>query len=368
MVIWITAILALAIIAALVVFMRSTASNLSRLERAVKEEISLNRNEANSRASLDRTELLGSLKTFEGSVDRRLQDSLKMMSQQLESVYKGLGEMQSLASSVGDLKKVLTNVKTRGILGEAQLGMLLEEIFTPDQYQANVTTKKGSSERVEFAIRFPGRDKDGDAPVWLPIDAKFPQEDYQRLLEAQEQANPELAEKAAKQLEIRIKAEAKDIRDKYIDPPHTTDYGIMFLPTEGLFAEVLRRRGLREAVYREYRVVIAGPTILAALLNGLQMGFRTLAIEKRSSQVWQLLSVVKTEFAKFGDILEKLKKKLQEITNTIEDATRKTRTIQSKLRKVEKIPFTEKPLLVEDATDTDEDYDPGYPESQKRAG
>jgi DNA recombination protein RmuC len=343
------------VVAVFFVFIRSTSGHLKTIEKALREEIGRNRDEQGSLARQDRQELLGSLKAFEGSVDRRLQDSLKMMSEQLESVYKGLGEMQSLASSVGDLKKVLTNVKTRGIVGEVQLGMLLEEIFTPEQYQANVATKKAGSERVEFAVRFPGRDKDGDKPVWLPIDAKFPQEDYQRLLEAQEQANPELAEKAARQLEIRIKTEAKNIKDKYIDPPHTTDYGIMFLPTEGLFAEVLRRRGLRETVYRDYRVVIAGPTILAALLNGLQMGFRTLAIEKRSSQVWQLLSAVKTEFAKFGDILDRLKKKIQEIANTIEDASRKTRNIQSKLRKVEKIPASEKPPLIEDSSNIDAD-------------
>jgi len=310
----------------------------TRIEQAVKEEIARNRDETSKAASQNREELVGTLKLFEDSVQKRLVDSLDMMSQQLESVNKGLGEMQSLASSVGDLKKVLTNVKTRGILGEVQLGMLLEQILAPEQYEANVVTKKGSNERVEYAVKLPGRDREEKTPVWLPIDAKFPQEDYQRLLQAQDEANPELVERAARQLEIRIKAEAKDIKEKYIDPPHTTDFAILFLPTEGLFAEVLRRPGLNDAVQRDCRVMIAGPTILAALLNSLQMGFRTLAIEKHASQVWQLLGVVKTEFAKFGDILDRTKKKLQETLNIVEDASSKTRTIQRKLRKVEQLP------------------------------
>ena len=314
-----------------------------RVEQAVKEEISRNRDESSASLCQNRQEMVGTLKLFEQSVEKRLGDSFKIMSERLESVYRGLGEMQALASSVGDLKKVLTNVKTRGILGEVQLGMLLEQILTPEQYESNVATKKGSNERVEFAIKFPGRSQDVNTPVWLPIDAKFPQEDYQRLLDAQEQVNPELAERASKQLEIRIKAEAKNIKDKYIDPPNTTDYAIMFLPTEGLFAEVLRRPGLRELAQRDYRVMIAGPTILAALLNSLQMGFRSLAIEKRTSQVWQLLSIIKTEFAKFGDILDRTKKKLQESVNIIEEASAKTRNIQRRLKNVEELPSSDKP-------------------------
>ncbi|MBN2120718.1 MAG: DNA recombination protein RmuC [Candidatus Omnitrophica bacterium] len=344
------AVLVLVLVGMFFLFARSTKTHLATIEKTVQDEIARNRDEQSSRAREDRQEVLGTLKSFEGSVEKRLGDSFTLISQRLESVYRGLGEMQSLASSVGDLKKVLTNVKTRGIWGEVQLGMLLEQVLTPSQYQANVVTKKGSNERVEFAVKLPGRAEDDSQPVWLPIDAKFPQEDYQRLIEAQEAANPELAEKQARQLEIRIKGEAKDIKEKYLDPPHTTDYGIMFLPTEGLFAEVLRRPGLKESIERDFRVTIAGPTTLAALLNSIQMGFRTLAIEKRSSQVWQLLGVIKTEFAKFGDILDKTKKKLQEAINTVEDASSKTRNIQKRLKKAEESPSSQKPPLVEDAS------------------
>ena len=242
------------------------------------------------------------------------------MSDRLEQVYKGLGEMRSLATGVGDLKKVLSNVKTRGTWGEIRLGNILEQILTPDQYDVNVVTKKGSSDRVEFAVRLPGQGKDKTKVVWMPIDSKFPQEDYQRLLDAQEAADKELAEKSVKSLETRIKAEAKFIREKYIDPPHTTDFGVMFLPVEGLYAEVLRRPGLCDFLQREYRIVVTGPTTLAALLNSLQMGFRTLAIEKRSSEVWELLGTVKTEFGRFGDVLAKTKKKLQEASTSIDKA------------------------------------------------
>jgi DNA recombination protein RmuC len=256
----------------------------------------------------------------------------------LESVHKGLGEMQSLASSVGDLKKVLTNVKTRGTWGEIQLGNLLEQVLSPGQYEANVATKPGSLERVEFAIKLPGKDSEHDRPVWLPIDAKFPQEDYQRLVEAQEQANIEAVDKAAKQLEIRIKAEAKDIRDKYIDPPHTTDFGIMFLPTESLYAEVLRRPGLVENLQRDFRVVVTGPMTLAALLNSLQMGFRTIVIEKQVSKVWAVLGGIKQEFSKFGEILDRTKKKIEEAGNIIDEASSKSRNIQTKLKKVQELP------------------------------
>ncbi|ATW27084.1 recombinase RmuC [Candidatus Formimonas warabiya] len=281
------------------------------------------------------------------TLEKRLGESFKLVSDRLEQVHKGLGEMQSLASGVGDLKKVLTNVKTRGTWGEIQLGNLLEQILTMEQYAQNVATKKGGSERVEFAIKLPGRhDKEQD--VWLPIDAKFPQEDYQRLLDAREEANAELAEEAGKLLEARIKGEAKDIKEKYLDPPYTTDFGIMFLPTEGLYAEVLRRPGLCENLQRTYRVVVTGPTTLAALLNSLQMGFRTLAIEKRSSEVWALLGAVKTEFGRFGDILDKTKKKLEEASTTIENAAKKSRTIERKLKQVQELPSAEAVQLLED--------------------
>ncbi|MDP2922455.1 MAG: DNA recombination protein RmuC [Candidatus Omnitrophota bacterium] len=275
------------------------------------------------------------------TLDRRLGESFKLVSEQLKAVQEGFGEMRNLATGVGDLKKVLSNIKTRGIWGEMQLSNLLEQILTAEQYASNVITKKGSNERVEFAIRLPGRDKDEHEQVWLPIDAKFPQEDYQRLLDAQEQANPDLLEKAARQLEMRIKAEAKDIKEKYLDPPHTTDFGIMFLPTEALYAEVLRIPGLAELLQREYRVVVTGPMNLVALLNSLQMGFRTLAIEKRTSEVWKLLATVKTEFAKFGDMLDKTHKKLQEASTTIEDASKKSRTIERTLRIVHELPSSQ---------------------------
>jgi len=256
------------------------------------------------------------------TLEQRLGESFKLVSERLEAVHKGLGEMQTLASGVGDLKKVLTNVKTRGIWGEIQLGSLLEQILTPDQYSSNVVTKAGSNDRVEYAIRLPARDG-RDNIIWLPIDAKFPIEDYERLIAAQDQADLLLIEELGKSLENRIKSEGKTIRDKYIDPPHTTDFGILFLPVEGLYAEVLRRPGLCERLQRECKVIITGPTTLAALLNSLQMGFKTLAIEKRSSEVWNLLGAVKTEFGKFVEILEKTQKKLQEASNTIDTATKK---------------------------------------------
>ncbi|NLK35227.1 MAG: DNA recombination protein RmuC, partial [Gracilibacteraceae bacterium] len=246
------------------------------------------------------------------TLEQRLGESFKLVSERLEMVHKGLGEMQTLASGVGDLKRVLTNVKTRGTWGEIQLGNILEQILTPEQYSKNVATIKGSRERVEFAIKLPGKDEKGEETIWLPIDSKFPQEDYQRLLDAQEQGNSTKAEEAAKAMELKVKSFARDIRDKYISPPDTTDFGIMFLPTEGLYAEILRRPGLCDYLQRQYRIVIAGPTTLVALLNSLQMGFKTLAIEKRSSEVWNLLGAVKTEFGKFGDILDKTRKKLQE--------------------------------------------------------
>lgn len=287
------------------------------------------------------------------TLEQRLGESFKLVSERLEMVHKGLGEMQTLASGVGDLKRVLTNVKTRGIWGEIQLGNILEQILTAEQYSKNVATKKNSSERVEFAVKLPGRDEKNGEVVWLPIDAKFPQEDYQRLMDAQEQGNSVLAEEAAKAMELKIRSFAKDIRDKYIDPPGTTDFGIMFLPTEGLYAEILRRPGLCDCLQREYRIVIAGPTNLIALLNSLQMGFRTLAIEKRSSEVWTLLGAVKTEFGRFGDILDKTQKKLQEASNTIEDAARKSRSIGRKLKNVQELSVEDSNLLLDEVEDTD---------------
>lgn len=287
------------------------------------------------------------------TLEQRLGESFKLVSERLEMVHKGLGEMQSLASGVGDLKRVLTNVKTRGTWGEIQLGNILDQILTQEQYAKNVATKKNSNDRVEFAVKLPGRNESGGDIVWLPIDAKFPQEDYQRLVDAQEQANPALAEEAAKAMELKIKVFAKDIRDKYIDPPSTTDFGIMFLPTEGLYAEVLRRPGLCDCLQREYRIVTAGPTTLIALLNSLQMGFRTLAIEKRSSEVWTLLGAVKTEFNKFGDILDKTQKKLQEASDTIENAAKKSRTIGRKLKNVQELSLNEAAVMLEEGEQTE---------------
>ena len=263
--------------------------------------------------------------------------------------------MRSLATGVGDLKKVLTNVKTRGTWGEIRLSNILEQILTPDQYEVNVATKKASGERVEFAIKLPGQGANKEKIVWLPIDSKFPQEDYQRLLDAQEAADKVLAEKSVKNLETRVKAEAKAIREKYIDPPNTTDFGIMFLPVEGLYAEVLRRPGLCDSLQRDYRIVVTGPTTLAALLNSLHMGFRTLAIEKRSSEVWELLGAVKTQFGKFGEVLAKTKKKLQEASNTIDKAEVRTRVISRKLSKVQELPLADSAKLIEQAANDDDE-------------
>jgi len=290
------------------------------------------------------------------TLEKRLGESFKLVSERLELVQRGLGEMQSLASGVGDLKKVLTNVKTRGTFGEVQLASLLEQILVPGQYETNVESKKGSGQRVEFALRLPGRDGTPEGMVWLPLDAKFPQEDYLRLVEAQENADAAAAEEAARQLERSVKEMAKAIRDKYLDPPHTTDFGIMFLPTEGLYAEVLRRPGLAETLQRECKVLAAGPTTLAALLNSLQMGFRTLAIEKRSAEVWTLLGAVRTEFSKFGAVLEKTSKKLQEAGNHIDQAATRTRAIERKLRDVQELPQTEAGKLL-DLPETNEGDD-----------
>jgi DNA recombination protein RmuC len=279
---------------------------------------------------------------LQGTLEKRLGESFKQVSERLEQVHKGLGEMQALAIGVGDLKRVLTNVKTRGMWGEIQLETLLEQILTPEQYERNVQTKENSGEMVEFAVRLPGRgEKDGPEVVWLPIDAKFPIEDYQRLVDAQENGDPGAAEQAAKMLSATIKNCAKTICDKYLNPPATTDFGIMFLPTEGLYAEVIRRTWLVESLQRECRVIVAGPTTLAALLNSLQMGFRTLAIQKRSSEVWKLLGAVKAEFGKFGTTLEGVKKKLDQAANTMDDAAKRSRAIERKLRNVEELPSEE---------------------------
>jgi DNA recombination protein RmuC len=266
------------------------------------------------------------------TLETRLGESFKLVSERLEQVHAGLGEMRSLAVGVGDLKRVLGNVKTRGVLGEAQLAAILDELLTVEQYAANVPTRPGSTERVEFAVKLPGP---GEAPVWLPIDAKFPREDYERLLEAQERADTEAAAAAGQALEQRLRLEARKIAEKYIAPPHSTDFAVLFLPTEGLYAEVLRRPGLFEALQREQRVVIAGPTTLAALLNSLRMGFRTLAIEKRSSEVWQVLGAVRTEFGKFGAVLDAVQKQVATVGNTLEKAGVRTRALERKLRDVE---------------------------------
>ncbi|HRH13330.1 MAG TPA: DNA recombination protein RmuC [Azonexus sp.] len=270
------------------------------------------------------------------TLEQRLGESFKLVSDRLEQVHKGLGEMQSLAAGVGDLKRVLSNVKTRGTWGEVQLSALLEQLLTADQFATNVATRPGSSERVDFAIRLPGK---GDgAVVWLPIDAKFPVEDYQRLIEAQERGELALVEEASKAIEVRLKAEARSIRDKYVAPPHTTDFALLYLPTEGLYAEALRRPGLADTLQREWRVSLAGPTTLAALLNSLQMGFRTLAIEQRSAEVWAVLGAVKTEFGKFGEALAHTRKKLEEASNSISKAETRTRQLSRKLREVEAMP------------------------------
>lgn len=282
---------------------------------------------------------------LQSTLEKRLGESFKLVSDRLEQVHKGLGEMQTLASGVGDLKKVLTNVKTRGTLGEIQLDNILEQILSPEQYQRSAQVRKGSSERVDFAIKLPGKDDDAQH-VLLPIDSKFPMEDYQRLLDAQEAGDLTAVAEAAKSLETRIKAEAKSIQEKYINPPYTTDFAIMFLPVEGLFAEILRRSGLWETLQRDFHVIVTGPTTITALLNSLQMGFRTLAIQKRSSEVWKLLGIVKTEFGKFGEVLEKTQKKLQEASNTINQAATRTRVIERKLRNVEEVPASEEPELL----------------------
>ncbi|HOI54344.1 MAG TPA: DNA recombination protein RmuC [Phycisphaerae bacterium] len=328
---------------------KESAETLQRTTRALEERferLQKSNEERLGRLQDDNSKKLDQMRAvveekLQTTLEARLGQSFRQVSERLEQVHKGLGEMQALAGGVGDLKKVLTNVKTRGTWGEVQLGNLLEQVLTAEQYASNVATRPGSNDRVEYAIRLPGRDEHRDETVWLPIDAKFPTEDYQRLIEAQEAADAVAAEAAGRQLQARIEKSARDIRDKYVAPPHTTDFAVMFLPTEGLYAEVVRRPGLLETLQRECRVVVSGPTTLAALLNSLQMGFRTLAIEQRSSEVWKLLGAVKGEFGKFGEVLDRVHKQLETASRSIDTAARKTRTIERKLRKVEELPADE---------------------------
>lgn len=282
------------------------------------------------------------------TLEKRLGESFRQVSERLEQVHKGLGEMNALAMDVGDLKKVLANVKMRGGWGEVQLESLLEQMLAPDQFVRNLVTKESSKESVEFAVKFPGRD--GDGPLYLPLDAKFPLEDYQRLVDAVELGDRELADACAKDLERRIKACAKDMRDKYINPPATTDFAIMFLPVEGLYAEVLRRAGLADQIQRDFHVMIAGPTTLAAILSSLQMGFHTLAIEKRSSEVWKLLAAVKTQFGKFGDVLAKVKKSLDTASDRIDDVSKRSTMIEKRLKTVEALPEADATAILQIAS------------------
>lgn len=346
-----------------------------RGERLIREEMARSREENANAAKTQRGELTASLESVRGIVDvrlkqlheentgqlekmratvdeklqgtleKRLGESFKLVSERLEQVHQGLGAMRQLASDVGGLQKVLANVKTRGGWGEVQLGSLLEQVLTADQFSRNVQTRTDSAERVDFAIKLPG-DENG-APVWLPIDSKFPTEDYQRLLAAQDRGDIDSIEGAMKGLETQLKKSAKDICGKYINPPRTTDFALMFLPTEGLYAEAIRRVGLVEQVQRECRVIFAGPTTLAALLNSLQMGFRTLAIQKSSSEVWNLLASVKNEFGKFGALLDGVKRKLDQASSQIDDVARKSRTIEKRLNQVEALPSNPQPLLRE---------------------
>jgi len=346
---------------------------IERLESVIKDEMSRSRMETSTGQKDLRTELGGTLtrdltqlthaveqrlqvlqqdnsqkleqmretvdEKLHATLEKRFGESFKLVSDRLDQVHKGLGEMQNIAVGVGDLKKVLSNVKSRGTWGEAQLGNLIEEVLTPEQYEKNVMTKKGSRDAVEYAVKLPG--SDDVSQVWLPIDAKFPLEDYQKIIQAEEIGDVQALLDLRKALETRIKAEAKDIHTKYIDVPYTTDFGILFVPVESLYAEVLRIPGLFETIRREYKVIITGPTTIQAILNSLHMGFRTLAIQKRSSEVWEVLGVVKKEFGKFGDLLEKTQEKLEQAGKTIEDAVKKTRTIEKKLGKVGDSPVIE---------------------------
>lgn len=293
---------------------------------------------------------------LQSTLQARLGESFKQVADRLEQVHKGLGEMQTLAQGVGDLKHLLTNVKTRGIFGEAQLASLLEQVLVADQYAAQVATRPGSKNVVDFAIKLPGKLAHGE-PLWLPIDAKFPNDDYERLLDAQARADVGSAELAGRALETRIRLEAKSIADKYIEPPYTTDFAILFLPTEGLYAEVLRRPGLMQALQRDFRITLAGPTTLLSMLSSLQMGFRTLALEKRSSEVWQVLGAVKTEFGKFGDVLAKVKAQTETVLKTLDSAQTRSRAMGRALKNVEALPDTQVPSLILQDQDFDHPQD-----------
>ncbi|QKS30986.1 MAG: DNA recombination protein RmuC [Candidatus Accumulibacter similis] len=327
--------------------LESFAQQLSRLTNSNEQRFESLRLALEARLSLlqgDNARKLDEIRQtvdekLHATLEQRLGDSFRLVSDRLEQVHRGLGEMQTLATGVGDLKRVLSNVKTRGTWGEVQLDALLDQLLTADQYARNVATRPRRNDRVEFAIRLPGADE--QQPVWLPIDAKFPLEDHQRLLDAQERNDPAALELATRALEGRLRDEARKIRDKYVEPPYTTDFAILYLPTEGLYAEVLRRPGLVDGLQRDLRICVAGPTTLAALLNSLQMGFRTLAIERRSSEVWAVLGAVKTEFGRFGEVLEATRRKLEQASRSIESAGVRTRQIERKLKDVEALPVDE---------------------------
>ena len=339
------------------------AAQLALLAHSNEEKLEAVRQTVETKLTQLQTDNAGRLEQMRMTVDEKLQstletrlsESFKLVSERLERVHQGLGEMQALASGVGDLKRMLSNVKTRGTWGEMQLSALLEQVLTTEQYAKNVATKPGSADRVEFAIRLPGQSADAQHVVWLPIDAKFPKEDYERLNSALDEGDKPAADSARKALEQRVRDEARTIKDKYIEPPHTTDFAVLFLPLEGLYAEVLRVPDIVESLQRDHRVVLAGPTTLAALLNALQMGFRTLAIEKRTSEIWQVLGAVKTEFGKYNDVLQKVREKLQQATNVVEKAEVRTRAITKQLRNVEELPEPQALALLGDADEPADD-------------
>ena len=310
-------------------------SRIEGLRSTISEQLTEIRNENEKKLEEMRKTVDEKL---QGTLERRFNESFKVVGDQLEAVYKGLGEMKNLATGVGDLKNVLTNVKVRGTWAEYQLEAILQQILTPDQYERNVATKSDSSDHVEFAIRLPGPSNSPESPVWLPIDAKFPQEDYIRLMEASRSGDVEGVEQSTKELIRSVTASAKTITEKYVDPPHTTDFAVMYLPTEGLYAEVVRQPGLIEEFQTKYRVTVAGPTTMGALLNSLRLGFRTLVIEQRASEVWRVLAAVKSEFEKFGEALEKVKKRLNSASDAIEQTDVRTRAMERKLRGVEQLP------------------------------
>jgi DNA recombination protein RmuC len=340
----------------------STARRLAEMNDTSTRSMTAVRDALNQQLAQLQTTNTAKLDEMRATVDEKLQatlqarlgESFKQVADRLEQVHKGLGEMQTLAQGVGDLKHLLTNVKTRGMFGEAQLASLLEQVFVPDQYAVQVATRPGSKNVVDFAIKLPGK-ADSGAPLWLPIDAKFPNEDYERLLDAQSKADVAGAETAGKALEQRIRLEAKSIAEKYVEPPHTTDFAILFLPTEGLYAEVLRRPGLMEGLQREHRITLAGPTTLLAMLSSLQMGFRTLALEKRSSEVWQVLGAVKTEFGKFGGMLDKARSQTETVLKTLTDADVRTRAMGRALKQVEALPDAQAQAMLPLDKDADRD-------------